>query len=104
MPVRKLFDNFEDPHGYYSILGYRKLSSDKEFDATFKKEKKNISSNERKSHPENLRGNPDKENFTKLKEKYEWAHNAYKKCQRAYEILGDVKDDGTYMKRVNYKK
>ena len=39
MPVRKRFDNFEDPHGYYSILGSRKFSSDKDVDAAFKREK-----------------------------------------------------------------
>ena len=26
------------------------------------------------------------------------------KCQRAYDILGDVEDDGTYIKRLNYQK
>ena len=40
MPARKQFDNFEDPHGYYGVLGCRKLSSEKEVDTTFKREKK----------------------------------------------------------------
>ena len=57
-----------------------------------------------KAHPDKLSGIPDKENVTKTKGKYKWAHNAYQKCQRAYEIMGGVEDDGTYLKRVNYDK
>ena len=57
-----------------------------------------------KAHPDKISGIPDKENVTKTKGKYKWAHNAYQKCQRAYEIMGGVEDDGTYLKRVNYDK
>ena len=39
MPARKQFDNFEDSHGYYRVLGCRKLSSDKEVDTSLKREK-----------------------------------------------------------------
>ena len=42
MPVRKRFEKFEDPHGYYRILVCRKLSSDEEVDAAFKRERKNF--------------------------------------------------------------
>ena len=55
-----------------------------------------------KYHPDKLSGIPDKENVAKLKEKYEWVHNAYQKYQQVYKILGDVEDYGTYLKCVNY--
>ena len=84
MPVRKRFDNFEDPHGYYRILGCRKLSIEEEVDAAFKRDKKKILSIEMKAHSYKLSGIPYKENVAKLKEKYEWAQNTYQKCQRAY--------------------
>ena len=90
MPVRKRFERFEDPHRYYRILVCRKLSSDKEVDAAFKRANWIFKRIARKSCLDKLSGIPDKQNVEKLKEKYEWAHNAYKKCQRAYEILGDV--------------
>ena len=70
MPVRKIFGNFEDPHGCYRILFCRKLSSDKEVDATFKSEKKILFRIARKARPDNLSSIPDKENVAKLKEKY----------------------------------
>ena len=104
MPVRKRFDNFEDPHGYHRILGCRKLLRDEDVDAASKREKNNFLRIARKAHSDKLSGTPDKESFAKLKKKYEWAYNAYQKFQWAYEILGDVDDDGTYLKRVNYDK
>ena len=70
MPVRKIFGNFEDPHGCYRILFCRKLSSDKEVDATFKSEKKIFLRIARKARPDKLISIPDKENVAKLKEKY----------------------------------
>ena len=61
MPVRKRFDNFEDPHGYYRILCCRKLLSDEEVDSAFKRQKKTILSILRNSYPDKLRAIPDKE-------------------------------------------
>ena len=104
MPVREQFDSFEDPHGYYRIIICSKSSCDEGVDAEFNRDKKKILRMERKAHPDKLSGTPNKENVAKLKEKHKWAHNAYQKCQQAYEIMGDVEDDGSYMKRVNYDK
>ena len=69
IPVRKRFDNFEDTHVYYSILGSRKSSSEKDVDAAFKREKKIFKRIASKAHPDKLSNTPNKENVTKMKRK-----------------------------------
>lgn len=71
-------DDFEDPRGFYAVLGCSRVSTHAEIKAAYDREKRSFKMDSLKTHPDKNPDNPDaKEEFLKVRDRWDAVGLAY---------------------------